>query len=125
VGLGSADAFGPKAVRASAGAVLRIPVVEGPLDEALTVLHAGGCTTWLAEATGAVAVEEADLAAPTAVVLGNEARGPARDLRATITRSLRIPMAEGAESLNVAMAGTLVLFEAARQRRTAGGDGDS
>jgi TrmH family RNA methyltransferase len=55
---------------------------------------------------------------PTAVVLGNEARGVPADLDDRLDGHVTIPMAAPAESLNVAMAGTVLCFESARQRST-------
>ena len=117
LGAGSVDAYNPKVVRASAGACFAVRIVEGrPAVEILEALGADGVSRVGAAATGGAAPETFDLRAPTAFVLGHETHGlsSALPLDATVT----IPMQAG-ESLNVAMAGTALLFEAARQRRVA------
>jgi TrmH family RNA methyltransferase len=116
LGPGSVDAYNPKAVRASAGALFAVTVVEGTTSvEILEAMGARGLRRLGAVASGGAAPDELDLTAPVAFVLGHEARGldPALPLDGAVT----IPMRGPVESLNVAMAGTLLLFEAARQRR--------
>ena len=116
LGRGSVDAYNPKVVRASAGACFAVRIVEGHKAlEILEVLGAQGVTRLGATASGGAAPETFDLTAPTAIVLGHETKGldDALPLDAAVT----LPMAAG-ESLNVAMAGTALVFEAARQRRT-------
>jgi TrmH family RNA methyltransferase len=115
LGKGSVDAYNPKVVRASAGACFAVRIVEGgPAMEILEALGAQGVSCLGATAAGGTAPESFDLRAPTAFVLGHETHGiePGLPLDGAVT----IPMAAG-ESLNVAMAGTTLLFEAARQRR--------
>ena len=63
--------------------------------------------------------DEVDLTAPTALVVGNEAHGLPGGLEALLDATVRIPMAGRIESLNAGVAGSVVLFEAARQRRGA------
>jgi TrmH family RNA methyltransferase len=116
LGSGSVDAYNPKVVRASAGACFAIPTVEGePAVEMLEALGAQGVQRLGATSSGGRPPESFDLTVPTAFVLGHEARGldPGLPLDDLVT----IPMCAG-ESLNVAMAGTVLLFEAARQRRS-------
>jgi len=117
LGKGSVDAYNPKVVRASAGACFAVRIVEGrPAVEMLAALGARGVACLGASASGGVAPESFDLRAPTAFVLGHETRGIEPGL--TLDGVVTIPMGAG-ESLNVAMAGTALLFEAARQRRAA------
>jgi TrmH family RNA methyltransferase len=117
LGRGSVDAYNPKVVRASAGACFAVRIVEGSAAvEILEVLGTSGVACLGATATGGSAPETFDLRAPTAFVLGHETHGLDRDL--PLTAAVTLPMAAG-ESLNVAMAGTALLFEAARQRRLA------
>jgi RNA methyltransferase, TrmH family len=117
---GTVDLFGPKTVRSSAGALFHVPVVDevAPQD-ALSALRAAGLQVWGTAAGDGTPYDRADLTAPTAVVLGNEAHGVGPPWIDEVDRWLTIPMVGRAESLNVAMAGTLVCFEAARQRRCA------
>jgi TrmH family RNA methyltransferase len=115
LGSGSVDAYNPKVVRASAGACFAIRTVEGvPAVQILATLGAQGFRRIAAAATGGRAPDEIDLSGPTALVLGNEAHGFGADV--PVDEVATIPMRAG-ESLNVAMAGTVLLFEAARQRR--------
>ncbi len=115
LGPGSVDAYNPKTVRASAGACFAVQIVEGvPAVTALEALGSAGVQRVGALATGGTAPEAVDLTVPVAIVLGHEVHGLAADL--PLDHRVTIPM-RGTESLNVAMAGTLLLFEAARQRR--------
>jgi TrmH family RNA methyltransferase len=116
---GTADPWSPKAVRASAGGVLHLPVVELPsASEALDELGALGLTRLAAVAAGGEDYVLADLARPAALVLGNESAGlPLAALAAHLDGLVSVPMPGGAESLNVAAAAAVVCFEAVRQRR--------
>jgi RNA methyltransferase, TrmH family len=114
------DLWNPKSVRASAGSVFRVPVlVEDTAHDALARLRGAGMTTLATTLDDAVALDEVDLRGDVAVLLGNEAHGLPADVVAAADLAVRIPMAGRAESLNVAMTGTVVAFEAARQRRAA------
>ena len=116
LGAGSVDAYNPKVVRASAGACFAVRIVEGRAAvEILEALGAAGRARASARPrTAGAAPETFDLRAPTAFVLGHETRG--LDAALPLDGTVTIPMQAG-ESLNVAMAGTALLFEAARQRR--------
>jgi len=114
---GNADPYGPKSVRASAGAVFHLPIVAGGAPvEVLEELGSWGMRRIGARATGGAAYHDADLRGPTALVLGNEAHGLAPEVEAVLDGLISIPMAEPAESLNVAAAAAVLCFEAARQR---------
>ncbi|MFP5320740.1 MAG: TrmH family RNA methyltransferase [Acidimicrobiia bacterium] len=113
------DLWNPKAVRASAGSLFRVPVlVEGSAPEALHRLRGAGMTTLATALDASVGLDDVDLRGDVAVLLGNEAHGLPADVVAAADLAVRIPMAGRVESLNVAMTGTVVAFEAARQRRT-------
>ncbi|MGZ8735052.1 MAG: TrmH family RNA methyltransferase [Acidimicrobiia bacterium] len=118
VGPGTADVFSPKVVRASAGSIFGVPIaVVDVLPDALTILAADGRRRYGTVATGGAPYTGTGvLAGPVALVLGNEAHGLPDDVRASIDELLTIPMAGAADSLNVAMAGSVLLFEAKRQR---------
>jgi TrmH family RNA methyltransferase len=116
LGDGSVDAYNPKVVRASAGACFAVRIVEGcAAVDILATLRSQGLSCLGAAASGGRAPEDFDLRAPTAFVVGNETRGLDPDL--ALDGTVTLPMGVG-ESLNAAMAGTALLFEAARQRRT-------
>lgn len=117
---GSVDPFGPKCVRASAGAVFRVPVVavDDPLA-ALDRLAARGVRRLATVVSGGRPYDEVDLTGPVAVVVGNEAHGLGPAVAGAVDEAVTIPMAGRAESLNVGMAGAVLCFEVLRQRRAA------
>jgi RNA methyltransferase, TrmH family len=117
---GSVDLFAPKTVRASAGSLFRVPVViDGSAAEVIDVLRDHGRRCVATVARGGVPYDESDLTAEVAIVLGNEAHGLDTELVDRLDLTVTIPMLGAAESLNVAMAGTILCFESARQRRAA------
>jgi TrmH family RNA methyltransferase len=103
---GSADPTGPKALRASMGALFRVPVI--PFDEA-----PGRRVALVAH--GGVAPAKLDLSGPTTFVLGAEREGLPDELLVTCEERVTIPLAGAAESLNVAMAGVIALYERTRR----------
>ncbi|MCA1964181.1 MAG: RNA methyltransferase, partial [Prosthecobacter sp.] len=115
---GSVDLFSPKVLRSAMGAAFRLPVLVGLAAEALP----GVCAQHglhLAAATGEGETDYTahDWQTPTVLILGNEGQGVSPALLAACHSRLHIPLANGVESLNVAAAGAVLLFEAARQRR--------
>jgi TrmH family RNA methyltransferase len=103
---GCADPTSPKALRASAGAIFRVPLAR--FDEAPR--------PWVAlVAHGGERLADVELADPVTFVLGAERAGLPDDLVARCERAASIPQAETAESLNVAMAGTIALYELSRR----------
>ena len=112
------DLYNPKVVRAAMGAhfrlALRSQVGWEVLDEAL-----GACdAAWCAEADGETAYSAADWTLPSALIVGNEDRGITPQGRERCTGTVAIPLAGGLDSLNAAVATGVILFEAARQRRS-------
>jgi TrmH family RNA methyltransferase len=115
-GLG-VDVRNPKVVRSSAGAVFGVSVVEmADAAAAVATLREYGIACLGAVATGGRPPDALDLGGPVAFVVGNEARGLNAPLLGALDGTVTIPMAGSAESLNVAMATTVLCFEAARQR---------
>ncbi|MFO1537002.1 MAG: TrmH family RNA methyltransferase [Actinomycetota bacterium] len=111
------DVRSPKVVRASAGSVFGLPVAVVPdALPALGALRAAGVVTVGAVARGGDAPDGIGLGRGAALVLGNEAHGLDPALTAAVDRLVTVPMAGPTESLNVAMAATVLCFEAARQR---------
>ena len=116
----STDPFGPKAVRAAAGSIVRLPIAEAPVVEiALEQLRAAGRKIVATVVSGGTSIEVADLSASVAVLIGSEAHGLSADVVSRSSETVTIPMQSSVESINAAIAGAVVLFEAARQRRTA------
>ena len=112
----SVDAYNPKVVRASAGACFAVKILEGvPAMEVMQALGDAGVRRIGAVASGGKAPEAIDFRVPTAIVVGHEAAGLDTDL--PVDELVTIPM-HATESMNVAMAGTVLLYEAARQRRS-------
>jgi TrmH family RNA methyltransferase len=115
---GAVDPFGPKCVRASAGAVFHVPVVPAvdPID-VLGQLGRAGLARLATVVEGGDPYDRVDLRGPTALVLGSEAHGLPTGLAPFVDKAVTIPMAGRSQSLNVAMAGAVLCFEALRQRR--------
>jgi TrmH family RNA methyltransferase len=116
----SVDPCNPKCVRASAGALFHLPVSGG--GDPLAVLEALGEVGVRRAATvvrGGVPYHDVDLTGPVALVLGSEAHGLPAGLEGQVDLRCTIPMPGRAESLNVAMAGSILCFEALRQRAAA------
>lgn len=107
--------WNPKAVRASAGSVFRVPVVRAPLAAAEEFLHSFGYKVFAAvsQSHDATSVMEAGLLAPCALMIGNEGAGLSSAALALADGRVNIPCA--VESLNAAIAGSTLMYEAMRQ----------
>lgn len=114
----SVDPRNPKCVRASAGAIFGISVVEAddPVSLIELLTRIGHHPVAAVAHRGAVP-ERLDLTGDVAIVVGSEAHGLAPEAIDACRDRVTVPMASAAESLNVAMAATVLCFEAARQRR--------
>ena len=114
----AADPYDPRAVRASTGSLFALTVVRAPSHrEVLDWARPAGVRVVGTDETGAVDVRAADLTGPLVVVVGNETAGMTAAWREACDALVSIPMAGSASSLNAATAGSIVLDEAARQRR--------
>jgi RNA methyltransferase, TrmH family len=114
---GSTDLFSPKALRGSMGSAFRLPLWTGAeLEEVLGWCRARGVRTAAAAAGAPKAHTELDWTTPRAVLVGPEAGGLSESETSAADDRLRIPMRPPVESLNVAVALGVVLYEAARQR---------
>jgi len=114
---GSVDIYNPKVVRSSAGSLFHLPLVRGTDLEILARdLHERGMRLWGLDAHDGRDYLEVDYREPTALIVGNEAFGFGEEDRRLIDGTVRIKMSGKAESLNVASAAAVVLFEAVRQR---------
>lgn len=112
---GCVNPWNPKAMRASAGSVFRLPMVTGAdAESAIAGFSRRGVRLWAAMPRGEVSVSEADLAAPAGLVIGSEGQGVSSALSVAATH-FSIPT-QGVESLNAAIAAGVALYEAARQR---------
>lgn len=118
---GSVDPYNPKVIRASAGAIFHVPVVTAPLEDlAAQGLRLVGTTSHEFPGRTVRSYNDADWSGRVAVVMGNEAAGLPdewNDDVGPIDEWITIPHQGRSESLNVAMAATVVAFEVAQQRR--------
>lgn len=111
----SVDPYNGKCLRASAGSIFSIPVVAAPdASAAVAALRAAGLQVLATTVDGETLLDEADLAVPTAWLFGAEAHGLSAEIADAADRRVRIPMAGGAESLNVASAASICLYQSAR-----------
>ncbi len=116
----SADPFGDKALRGAMGSTFRIPVADaGPTHDLAARAIAAGCRVMAASPRGGESLYTVDLRRATVVIVGGEGRGIDPAVADGADRVLSIPMADGVDSLNVAVAAALIAYEARRQR-TAG-----
>ena len=112
---GTVDPYSPKVVRGAMGAhfYLSVSALTWPnIAERLA-----GRAVWLADMAGDAADDAVDWVQPSALIVGGEAAGAGEEAATLATGRVAIPMAGQVESLNAAMAATVILFEAARQRR--------
>jgi TrmH family RNA methyltransferase len=119
LGSGCADPFSWKALRGSMGSAFRLPLLR-QLDATrlLELLEGHGLRTWAADARARRRYDEVDWRQPSALLLGSEGAGLPAELLARADERIAIPLRPPVESLNVGVAAGVVLFEAARQRRT-------
>jgi TrmH family RNA methyltransferase len=116
----SVDPWNPKAVRAAAGSSFRVPVVEAAdATEVVQRCAEAGIRVVATAGDGGGSPEATDLGSAFALLVGNEAHGLSDELVALALTSVSVPMDGRVESLNAAVAGAAVLFDAARQRRVA------
>ncbi len=121
---GSADPWSPKALRASAGSGLRVPLLRGmAVPVLLAQLRVAGVKIVAASSHSGVVrgagadTRAADLREAVAIFIGNEGAGLAREIESAADGRISIPMTAGVESLNAGVAASVVLYEAARQRK--------
>ena len=119
------DCYNPKVVRSAAGAHIDLPIETDMTWETIAERVAAHCQgvqrVLLAEAGSEHVYYEQDLTLPFALIIGNEAHGPSAAARTLATLTMSIPLCNGVESLNAAMAGGIILYEALRQRRITSG----
>jgi len=111
------DINNPNVVRASIGAIFTVPVVETSSTEAIKWFHKNKIQILAASPHAKLAYTQADLRRGTAVVVGAEQYGLSEQWMKAADLQVRIPMRGQIDSLNVAAATTILLFEAARQRQ--------
>ncbi len=113
---GTVDPFNGKSIRAGMGAQFRLPVTE--LDSRSLGLLRARCTRFvLAESRAEAVYTDVEWRGPVALIVGSEAEGPTEVGLSLATETVRIPLQNGVESLNASVAGSILLFEAARRRK--------
>jgi TrmH family RNA methyltransferase len=113
---GTADPWSPKALRASAGSALRMPLLRGmAIPVLLAQLKVAGVKI-LAATSRTSDVREVEWSAPVAILIGSEGAGLPAEVLRTADATVAIPMSEEVESLNAGVAASLLLYEAAKQR---------
>lgn len=112
---GTADLTNPKVLRAGMGATFRFPTAVATEGELARWVRERGVTVWGADPRG-VGLERLDPSGPLAVVVGNEGAGLRPGMAALAHQKVAIGLARGAESLNVAVAAGILLYEVQRAR---------
>jgi TrmH family RNA methyltransferase len=113
---GAANPWNPKALRASAGSAFRVPAIHATEPEALNLFDRHRIPAIAAVARSGIAVTKAPLAGPCALLIGNEGVGLSKVLVSAAKHRVTISTPGNVESLNAAIAGSLLLYEASRQR---------
>lgn len=117
LGEGTVSPFNSKVIRASAGSVFRLPLVQTKLPEVLTHLRERGLRLIATSSHKGTPLQDADLMRPLAIFIGSEGAGLPRELLGEMDEVVAIPHSPSVESLNAGVAASIVLYEAARQRK--------
>jgi TrmH family RNA methyltransferase len=112
---GTADIHNPKALRGSMGALFRLPAVQATTEAFIGWARGNGLSLWTTAADGAP-VDRVRREGPVALILGNEGAGVRPELIAAAAQSVSVPLLAGVESLNVAVAAGIILYEVTRDR---------
>lgn len=111
------DAFSQKTIRATAGSIFNIPIVYSEIDNLLEYINLNKIRLYATDVHASMPIYKFDFKGPLAVVFGNEARGVSERLKKAADGLANIPIIGKAESLNVAMAASIFLYELVRQRK--------
>ncbi|MHB8155961.1 MAG: TrmH family RNA methyltransferase, partial [Desulfocucumaceae bacterium] len=115
--MGSVDLYNSKVLRSTMGSVFHLPILNDTAPAGLfECLQKGGLRLLVGVPAGGSPVSRLDLRGPLALVVGSEAKGPSRELLSLPHQRVTIPMPGGSESLNAAVAASILLYEVARQR---------
>ncbi|MFI2857822.1 TrmH family RNA methyltransferase [Paenibacillus sp. JSM ZJ436] len=116
LGTGCADVYNPKTLRSTMGSLFHLPVIEGNLEELLPQARSRGARLVTTSLEGKASAFEYDFTGSCWMVIGSEGSGVSPAVSRLVDDAIIIPMPGKAESLNAAMAATVLLFEALRQR---------
>lgn len=112
---GTVSPWYSKALRASAGSVFRVPYFPIGVDECFTALREAGVRILTTAVYGAQPIDRVDLTGPTAFLIGNEGNGVPAEIATRADATITIPCPGDVESLNAAVATSILLYEASRQ----------
>lgn len=122
LGEGTVSPFNSKVVRASAGSIFRLPVVAakaaGDIQNVLVAMREQSVRLIATSSHKGTPLDQTKLTGPAAIFIGSEGAGLPRDLLGQVDELIVIPHAAQVESLNAGVAGSILLYEAARQRRS-------
>lgn len=113
---GTADPFAPKVVRAGMGAHFRLPIQFADWEEIRRLAAQRKARIWIADSSRGQVCWQTDLREPIVLVIGSEAEGAQPAAYSAADGLVRIPMPGGSESLNAAVAASILIFEVIRQR---------
>lgn len=112
------DIFNPKVIRSTMGSIYRVPFLVAPdISQAIKDLKSNDVSVYAAHLDDSADYDTCDYTAPTAFLIGNEANGLKRETADMADCSIKIPMKGQVESLNAAVASSVLMYEAARQRK--------
>ena len=118
LGEGTVSPFNSKVIRASAGSVFRLPMVQVKLADTLDTLRERGLRLIATSSHKGTPLDQVNLSGPLAVFIGSEGAGVPRDLLAEMTEIVAIPHSPTVESLNAGVAASIILYEIARQKQS-------
>lgn len=114
----SVDPYNGKCLRASAGSIFALPVVVAPdVGPTIGAVQGAGLQVLATTVDGELSLDDAELTRPTAWLFGSESHGLSAQLAGQADHRVRIPMAGGAQSLNVAAAAAICLYQSSRALR--------
>jgi RNA methyltransferase, TrmH family len=114
-----------KVIRASAGSLFRLPVLKLDSAKFIEVARQAGARILATSSHKGTPLDEADLTGPVALFIGSEGAGVPKDLVSQVDDMIAIPHSPRVESLNAGIAASIIMYEAARQRRAGLQDGDA
>jgi TrmH family RNA methyltransferase len=118
LGEGTVSPFNPKVIRASAGSVFRLPIIQAKLPKILDQMRELGLRLIATSSHKGTPLDQAMLTGPLAIFIGSEGAGLPHDLLTEMTEVIAIPHSPAVESLNAGVAASIVLYEIARQNNS-------
>lgn len=115
------SALNPKVIRASAGSLFRLPVLKASASEFVAACRSHGVRVVATSSHKGTPLDRVHLTGAVAIFIGSEGAGVPKDILGKVDETIAIPHSQRVESLNAGIAASILLYEAARQRRIAGG----